>query len=79
MQQGFFKLKDIAIDQGTDISSKGMGFIDGGALLHFLVKMLCQHMGVQMLVVQDPLVCVAKDCGMTLEHIGESAKFSTEV
>lgn len=58
----------------ADISTKGLLMTGGGALLRDLDLLLMQETGIPVLIAQDPLTCVARGCGMTVDRLDESAR-----
>jgi rod shape-determining protein MreB len=62
---------------GADIANKGMVLTGGGALLRGLDQLLSEETGVPVFIAQDPLTCVAKGCGMTVERLDDSARLFT--
>jgi rod shape-determining protein MreB len=59
---------------GVDIANKGMVLAGGGALLRDLDKLLSDATGVPVFIAPEPLTCVARGCGMTLERLDDPAK-----
>jgi rod shape-determining protein MreB len=59
---------------GADIANKGMVLAGGGALLRDLDKLLSDAIGVPVFIAPEPLTCVARGCGMTLERLDDPAK-----
>ena len=54
---------------GADITDGGIVLTGGGALLRDLDRFLAEETGVPVTVAEDPLTCVARGSGMTLEKI----------
>ena len=54
----------------SDIMSRGMLLVGGGARLSLLDERLRQEMRIPVHVADDPLTCVAAGCGKFLEEIG---------
>lgn len=67
-------LENTPPELGADIANKGMVLTGGGALLRGLDLLLSEETGVPVLIAEDPLTCVARGCGMTLERLDDSAK-----
>jgi rod shape-determining protein MreB len=67
-------LENTPPELGADIANKGMVLTGGGVLLRGLDKLLSQETGVPVIVAHDPLTCVARGCGMTLERLDDSAR-----
>ncbi|PUE50674.1 rod shape-determining protein [Limnohabitans sp. 2KL-1] len=67
-------LENTPPELGVDIANKGMVLTGGGALLRGLDLLLSEETGVPVLIAEDPLTCVARGCGMTLERLDESAR-----
>lgn len=59
---------------GADIANKGMVLTGGGALLRDLDKLLSDATGVPVFIAPEPLTCVARGCGMTLERLNDPAR-----
>jgi rod shape-determining protein MreB len=53
----------------ADISSRGIVMTGGGALLTGLNKIIEKRMGIPTYIAEDPISCVAKGTGMSLEYI----------
>ncbi len=54
---------------GADIASKGITLTGGGALLNGLDKLITMHTGINVVIADDPLSCVALGGGMALEML----------
>lgn len=67
-------LENTPPELGIDIANKGMILTGGGALLRDLDLLLSSETGVPVLIADDPLTCVARGCGMTLERLDDSAR-----
>lgn len=59
---------------GVDIAKKGLLLTGGGALLRGIDLLLSQESGVPVQIAQNPLMCVADGCGVTVEHMDDSAR-----
>ncbi len=70
-------LENTPPELGADIANKGMVLTGGGALLRGLDQLLSEETGVPVFIAQDPLTCVAKGCGMTVERLDDSARLFT--
>ena len=53
----------------SDISTKGIVMTGGGALLYGLNKLIEKRTGIPVYVAEDPISCVAKGTGMSLNHL----------
>ena len=53
----------------SDIMEKGIILAGGGALIQNLDKLLADYTGMPVYIAEDPLDCVVKGCGKTLEDI----------
>nr|NKB65352.1 rod shape-determining protein [Gammaproteobacteria bacterium] len=53
----------------ADIGEKGMVIAGGGALLRDMDRRLMQDTGLPVVVVEEPLTCVARGCGRALEEM----------
>lgn len=58
----------------ADVANKGMVLAGGGALLRDLDKLLSDATGVPVFIAPEPLTCVVRGCGMTLERLNDSVK-----
>lgn len=54
---------------GADIAERGMMLTGGGALLRDLDQLLQEQTGLPVHIAEEPLNCVVKGCGITLENI----------
>ena len=59
----------------ADIFISGITLSGGGALLTGLCEAVAMSLKVKCKVAEDPQVCVAKGCGMTLENMSEYGQF----
>ncbi len=62
-------LENTAPELAADIVDKGIVLTGGGALLTNLDKVLRKATGLPVTVAEDPLTCVAKGCGETIDHL----------
>jgi rod shape-determining protein MreB len=62
-------LEETPPELGADISAKGISLTGGGALLHNLDKRIFQSTGIECIIADDPLTCVALGGGMALEML----------
>jgi rod shape-determining protein MreB len=62
-------LENTAPELAADIVDKGIVLTGGGALLANLDKVLRKATGLPVTVAEDPLTCVAKGCGETVDHL----------
>ena len=53
----------------SDIGDKGIIMTGGGALLHGLDKLITEKTGIKVTVADDPVSCVAKGTGMSLDNL----------
>ncbi|NKB77333.1 MAG: MreB/Mrl family cell shape determining protein [Gammaproteobacteria bacterium] len=53
----------------ADIGEKGMVIAGGGALLRDMDRRLMQDTGLPVVIVEEPLTCVARGCGRALEEM----------
>lgn len=53
----------------SDISTKGIVMTGGGAMLYGLNKLIEKRTGIPVYVAEDPISCVAKGTGMSLNHL----------
>ena len=54
---------------GSDIAENGMILTGGGALLKNLDRLLQEETGIPVIIAEDPLTCVARGCGKTLDQL----------
>ncbi|MBT6355726.1 MAG: rod shape-determining protein [Nitrosomonadales bacterium] len=54
---------------GSDIAENGMVLTGGGALLKNLDRLLQEETGIPVIIAEDPLTCVARGCGRTLDQL----------
>ena len=54
---------------GADISENGMVLTGGGALLKNLDRLLSEETGIPVIIAEEPLTCVARGCGLTLDQL----------
>ena len=54
---------------GADIADNGMVLTGGGALLKNLDRLLQEETGIPVIVAEEPLTCVARGCGKTLDQL----------
>ena len=59
----------------SDISENGMVLTGGGALLNNLDRLLMEETGVPVIIADEPLTCVVRGCGITLDNI-DSFKYA---
>ena len=62
-------LENTAPELAADIVDKGIVLTGGGALLTNLDKVLRKATGLPVTIAEDPLACVAKGCGETVDHL----------
>ena len=73
---GITRAVKIALEQtppelGADVADRGIVLTGGGALLRDIDRLLADETGLPVLVAEDPLTCVARGGGRTLEMIDE--------
>lgn len=62
-------LRETPPELAADIMNKGIVLTGGGALLGNLDQLIAKHTGVPCFVAQDPLLAVAKGCGIAIENL----------
>ncbi len=63
---------------GADIAEKGMVLTGGGALLRDVDRLLMEETGLPVIVADDPLTCVVRGSGMSLEMMEVSGIFTSD-
>lgn len=63
-------LEKVPPELSSDISDRGMALTGGGALIPGLNLRIEEETGVPVKVAEDPLTCVARGCGVSLQYIG---------
>ena len=63
---------------GADIAEKGMVLTGGGALLRDIDRLLMEETGLPVIVADDPLTCVGRGSGMSLEMMEVSGIFTSD-
>mgnify|MGYP002846205299 CR=1 FL=1 len=63
---------------GADIAEKGMVLTGGGALLRDFDRLLMEETGLPVIVADDPLTCVVRGSGMSLEMMEVSGIFTSD-
>lgn len=53
----------------ADLIESGITLTGGGALLRGIDLLIAQHTKLKVTIAENPLLCVAKGCGMALEHL----------
>ncbi|HDK02525.1 MAG TPA: rod shape-determining protein, partial [Gammaproteobacteria bacterium] len=56
---------------GSDVAERGIVLTGGGALLRDIDRLLMEETGLPVVVAEDPLTCVARGGGRSLELITE--------
>ena len=62
-------LEKVPPELSADISERGMALTGGGALIPGLNLRIEEETGVPVKVAEDPLTCVARGCGVSLQYI----------
>ncbi len=62
-------LEEIPPELASDIIDKGIIMSGGTSLLRNFDKLLSEELGVPCYVAEDPMLCVAKGCGVALENL----------
>ena len=64
-------LEETPPELGADISETGMVLTGGGAILKNLDRLLMEETGIPVILAEDPLTCVVKGCGITLDALDD--------
>ncbi len=56
----------------ADLMEHGITLTGGGALLKGIDAMIAEVTGLKVNIAEEPLLCVAKGCGIALDHVSES-------
>mgnify|MGYP006249584769 FL=1 len=62
-------LEETPPELGADISETAMVLTGGGAMLRNLDRLLMEETGIPVILAEEPLTCVVKGCGKTLEAL----------
>ena len=64
-------LEETPPELGADISETAMVLTGGGAMLKNLDRLLMEETGIPVILAEDPLTCVVKGCGITLDALDD--------
>ena len=64
-------LEETPPELGADISETGMILTGGGAMLKNLDRLLMEETGIPVILAENPLTCVVKGCGITLDALDD--------
>ena len=64
-------LEETPPELGADISETAMVLTGGGAILKNLDRLLMEETGIPVILAEDPLTCVVKGCGITLNALDD--------
>ncbi|MGU9950886.1 MAG: rod shape-determining protein [Gammaproteobacteria bacterium WSBS_2016_MAG_OTU1] len=64
-------LENVPPELSADISDRGMALTGGGALIDGLDIRIREETGVPVNLAEDPLTCVARGCGISLQYLNE--------
>jgi rod shape-determining protein MreB len=64
-------LEETPPELGADISETAMVLTGGGAMLKNLDRLLMEETGIPVILAEEPLTCVVKGCGVTLDALDE--------
>ena len=64
-------LEETPPELGADISETAMVLTGGGAMLKNLDRLLMEETGIPVILAEEPLTCVVKGCGITLDALDD--------
>ena len=64
-------LEETPPELGADISETAMVLTGGGAILKNLDRLLMEETGIPVILAEEPLTCVVKGCGITLDALDD--------
>ena len=64
-------LEETPPELGADISETAMVLTGGGAMLKNLDRLLMEETGIPVILAEEPLTCVVKGCGFTLDALDD--------
>ena len=64
-------LEETPPELGADISETAMVLTGGGAMLKNLDRLLMEETGIPVILAEEPLTCVVKGCGVTLDALDD--------
>lgn len=62
-------LENVPPELSSDIAGRGIALTGGGALIKGLDTLINEKTGVPVSIPDDPLTCVARGCGIALQHV----------
>jgi rod shape-determining protein MreB len=72
-------LEETPPELSADLIENGITLTGGGALLRGLDKLLIQETGLKVIVADEPLLCVAKGCGLALNYLNNSKVYLNRI
>jgi rod shape-determining protein MreB and related proteins len=72
-------LEETPPELSADLIENGITLTGGGALLRGLDSLLIQETGLKVLVANEPLLCVAKGCGLALDFLTENKLYLSRI
>lgn len=72
-------LEETPPELSADLIERGIMLTGGGALLRGLDVLAIQETGLKVLVAEEPLLCVAKGCGSSLDFLTESRLYLSRI
>jgi rod shape-determining protein MreB len=72
-------LEETPPELSADLIENGITLTGGGALLRGLDVLLIQETGLKVLVANEPLLCVAKGCGLALDFLTENKLYLSRI
>ncbi len=72
-------LEETPPELSADLIDNGITLTGGGALLRGLDTLIAQETALKVLVANEPLLCVAKGCGLALDYLAENRFYLSRI